>query len=483
VASAGFNSPSILFLNTWDAPERTYIQTLARRLHAQGRYDRVVEPFCGAFIQPSAYVGAGYRPDQIETSDVSLYSAILGTYLSGGSPASLNVRLDNKLVKLPDDPQRAAATLLYTQALARMENRPDVAYFQEICRDLVTRHELHVKHLAAMLGRLNDRFGGLAFRSMDAIEHMRTVADSPTTFVAANPPTYTGGFEKFFDTDGRLTWDETPYDIWEPTTGQPALVRESADWQSLMLIQEQAEPNEGQPGTVYARHLSEGQVVYLWSNRPHEITALMGPMAHTRIERPSISPTYTPIAYTETLPEQPQRIDLAAVTNDEAMYWRDLWTHRIGFKNAGQNVVVTVDGVFVGLFGYDVSSVVRPYHGGNTQVQNGIVLTYALGAPNEAHRLTRLVTMLALAQDSVNVTVPNWWATVAERLITVEYTRHAEAKGLRGIMKLVRRDHDSERGNKLIYAGELLDKTWMVIYADWKRKEAHWRKSRTSAMA
>lgn len=65
---AGFNSPSILFLNTWDKPERDWNGNLFRQAPASG-YTRYVELYAGAFANCMVAVENGWKPEQIEACD------------------------------------------------------------------------------------------------------------------------------------------------------------------------------------------------------------------------------------------------------------------------------------------------------------------------------------------------------------------------------------------------------------------------------
>lgn len=57
---AGFNSPSILFLNTWDKPERDWNGNLFRQAPASG-YTRYVELYAGAFANCMVAVENGWK--------------------------------------------------------------------------------------------------------------------------------------------------------------------------------------------------------------------------------------------------------------------------------------------------------------------------------------------------------------------------------------------------------------------------------------
>lgn len=69
----------------------------------------------------------------------------------------------------------------------------------------------------------------------------------------------------------------------------------------------------------------------------------------------------------------------------------------------------------------------------------------------------------------------------AETLKTVQMTRYPEAKEMRSIMKLTKREKDTKFGYKLTYVFELKDRTKKETLAEWLRREDKWRTERAKA--
>src|SRR5262249_2663745 len=95
-ASSAIANPSLLFLNTFDSPERAWAKPVFAALRGRG-YKRFVEVCAGSFVMPTVARAAGWQPAEIEASDVGLYSAICGTVIAGGDLAGLQVRVDGEL--------------------------------------------------------------------------------------------------------------------------------------------------------------------------------------------------------------------------------------------------------------------------------------------------------------------------------------------------------------------------------------------------
>ena len=170
---AGFNSPNILFLNTYDALDRKYIQELVPKLKAEG-YDRYVELYAGAFVMPLIVASSGIKPENIFCYDISLFSNILGYVFSNQDVRKLEVKKNGTLIDLPNESNlENGAILIYEQALARLKKAENIMYFKYLVEDMTDRKELHIKNIAEKLKKMNDVLNGLHFEPLyiwDAFE-------------------------------------------------------------------------------------------------------------------------------------------------------------------------------------------------------------------------------------------------------------------------------------------------------------------------
>lgn len=481
----GFASPGILFLSTWDSPERSFCKQVFEGLRGRG-YTRYVEPCAGAFAMPIVARAAGWRPEQMECSDVNLFSAIVGTTLSGGKGvggdfADLGVLLDGQAVDIPDGSRaERGAYLLWLQLLTRMQCRPDVEYWRALVTDLTERRDEHIADIAKKLAGLEARIGGMQFRPEDCWEHIKAVADDPHTVISINPPSYASGFERFFDTDGRLTWDEPHYAIWQPDVDLYRLSDYMEDKAALFVGQQQRVPGESShKRPVFARHLSPGQNVYIVSNRPEEIFEITGGPRVMPRKAGEITPAnFPPISMDhEVTPKS--TVELLPVKANVADYYRGLWMHRLAASPGSYNMLVAVDGKAAGVLGYSIDPLVRPYSL-ESKWERHLLMRFAFGAPHNVLRLTRLATMLTLQRRTAQATLgPNAaiWLAASAGVITVEYTKRDEAKGLRGLMKRMDKQKHPD-GWKLTYAADWQEKKPADVLGEFLRKEEQWRKSR-----
>jgi hypothetical protein len=440
----------------------------------------------GSFAATLVAATAGWKPQEMYTSDITLYSSIVGVCVSGGDLAALGITLDGNPLELPDGPLAAqGAHALWVQLKARMEARPDAVYWQNVIDDLNDHQADHTAAIRKQLDGLMTRLKGIDYCPMDMWEHAKAVLDDEHAVLLAAPPTYTAGFERFFDTHGRLGWDEPAYDVFDPETGFRDWVEMVDGAKCLSLcLQEGKTRQSAHPKPVFARPNGPGRTCYVLANRPEEIFGLMGgPKVAMRTNASDIEPSGFPPLPFEWEPHDGAKVQVFPVKSAVADYYRGLWMHRLTAIAGPANLLVILDGYAAGIIGYSIDPISRPY---SMQSKWGrhILLRFAIGAPHSYLRATRLATLLALQRGTARVGLgpgSQIFYAASNGLVTVEYTKRDEAKGLRGLMKREAKE-PHEDGYKLTYAAPWQDKSDEEVLADFLTKEARWRSASTKSV-
>ena len=74
---AMFQNPGAFFLGTLVPTEQKFLKVLLENARKNG-YTKFVEPCAGAFAMSHLAVQAGFKPSQVEASDVSMFTSIMG---------------------------------------------------------------------------------------------------------------------------------------------------------------------------------------------------------------------------------------------------------------------------------------------------------------------------------------------------------------------------------------------------------------------
>ncbi|NDK24667.1 hypothetical protein FSY75_09295 [Streptomyces sp. TR1341] len=482
---AGFAAPGVLFAGNSSAPDRAFYRQVFNKL-PRDQYTRYVEVGVGSFAAALVAANAGIPPSSMETSDVTLYTGIVGTCVSGGDLAALEMTLDGEPVEIPDaPPAEQAAHLLYVHWLARMQAKPDVDYWTNLVTDMVEREDVHKQRLADSLRSIAERLPGVSFTPKCMWDHIAEAEDDPHAIIIAAPPTYKAGFEKFFDTGGRIEWAEPPYSVFDPDVDMKRLADHMEGKAALlMFLQEERTGISAHPTPVFAHPLGDTARAYVISNRPEEIFELTGgPKVALGMSR-SYTPSALPIIPPDHEITPKSRVEVIPVKGTECDYYRDLWMHRLAAAPGSYNLLVAVDGYAAGVIGYGAETMTRPYPGA-TKYTTHLLMRFAFGAPHHSYRLTRLATMCALRRDTAKTVftgASEILLAASQGLVTVEYTRHPEAKGLRGLMSLESRAKHPD-GYKLSYRADWNADTLAHTLTTFLTREKSWRKSRSKTTA
>ncbi|MCM1237156.1 MAG: hypothetical protein NC489_44365, partial [Ruminococcus flavefaciens] len=145
---ARFQNPGALFLGTLIAQEQKFLKPLFANAKKNG-YTKVVEPCAGAFAMSHLAAQVGYSGSQIEASDVSMFTSIMGYAIMGKTLEELEIKAEG----FTDEELYDPATALYAQLLLRTAKQAGKDYFYNIMLDLQYRREEHIKMLNEQLER------------------------------------------------------------------------------------------------------------------------------------------------------------------------------------------------------------------------------------------------------------------------------------------------------------------------------------------
>lgn len=245
---AFFMDPGAMFLGCLGPSEQKFLVTLIETAAKSG-YTRFVEPCAGTFAMANLAVQNGFKPEQIETSDVNMMSTVLGYAITGQSLEPLEIHAQG----FSDEELLDPATALYAQLYLRTSKNAGNDYFYQILTDLRLRREEHIESINRQIEVIKNLLGGMSYRPLDMWEHLKEVLDDPHALVIANPPTYFSGYEKFYDTQGKMTWKEPPYELFDPETGHQQFYDLCMDAKALVICYQEKRVGEAVGYTIYAR--------------------------------------------------------------------------------------------------------------------------------------------------------------------------------------------------------------------------------------
>jgi hypothetical protein len=413
-------------------------------------------------------VQSGFKPEQIETSDVAMMPTVLGYAITDQLLEPLEIHAQG----FSDEELLDPATALYAQLYLRTSKSAGNDYYHNLLVDLRQRREAHIASINQQIEVTKNLLHGMSYRPLDMWVHLQEVLDDPHAIVIANPPTYFSGYEKYYDTQGKMTWKEPEYKLFDPETGHTEFYDMCMDAKALVLCYQEKRVGEAVGYTIYARSGTRADLnAYITTNREEEASMLAN---GKKIKRPSESKleplpcSMLPRDYEIT---EKSKVQVLPIKAAEAQYYRVLWTHNFVGSSATWNRALLIDGYVAGVFGI------------SKMAADSVFVWYVMKVPHEKYRLGRLCYMLAQNKEFVDTLLDNIDQEKVTKMRTAMLTRYPENKEVRGIMKLVNRQEDKQNGYKLTYEAELKEgRTEQETLSEWLRRENEWQKNRAKAM-
>lgn len=459
-----------LFIGALKAEDKSFLKPLLKNAREQG-YNRFVEPCAGAMAMSYLAIEAGYKPEQIEASDISFFSGVFGRAISDKSLEDMNIIADGFTTEELKNP----ATALYAQLYLRMKKQASNQYFFELLKDLVVRKKEHINIIQSQIDNMQSKCKGINYRDLCMWKHIREVKDDENAVVVLCPPTYTAGYEKFFDTGGKLSWDEPTFEVFDTETGLRDLYDVIADAKALFIVYEERKSGDSVGAAIYGRNAGRsGICMYLTSNRPDEATDLAQGKVIARKGGSKMSPLKREIIPSNYEVTSKSEVKVIPIKAENATYYRKLWTHNFNGGSSGNSMAMIIDGFVAGVFGYDKMTMAL---GG----KKDLFFKFGISAPS-LQRLNRLMYMLASSRKIINGVLDDIQKEHIEGVSTVMLTKYPESKEMRGIMKLTERLKDKLCGYKLKYRCDISDKIEKEILTEWVQKEKKWQENRKKSM-
>jgi len=458
-------TPGAFFLGTLVPAEHKYMKIILENALKAG-YNRIVEPCCGAFAMSHLAVQAGFKPEQIEASDVTMFSSIMGYAFMNKPLDDLNIKATGFTDEELKDPAIALYALMYLKTM--MTAGSD--FFMAMLKDLELRKEQHIAKIQEQLDRGRTLLKGFNYRPLDMFDHIGEVIADDRTIIIANPPTYTAGFEKWYGTGGNMTWNEPKYKIFDSKTGLNDLFELMNDAKPLIICYEENEVQKMAGRAIFTRYgVRKGINVYLTTNREEEAENLANGKMLVRPNESKMFPLNCSTLPTDYEITENSKIEFMKVEPQYCQYYRAIWTHNFVGGSAQINIVLLIDRYVAGVFGYQLAI--------GSQVLKDLLIMYGIAVPHQSYRLGRLLTMIACNLQTLKVVLTDYQITRLHGISTTQLTKYPESKEMRGLMKLV----DKEKGKlgyKLTYKSEIQERTKEETLKLWFKKEETWKKER-----
>lgn len=456
---------SLLFAGVTTSPAREFVASQIDK----STHQRIVLPCVGRWAVPTAAVAIGIKPEQIEASDLSLFSTLIGFLADPRhSVEELQITVPDQYAKFVANPKNevdfAAGVML---AIKMMTTPAKNTYAIEFRRELWARHADYRESLGIELQEQVDVLKGCRYDIQDVRTVMREIAeaDDAGIFSYVNLPGYEGGYTKMYGVAEEQLWHpQLPTSEFSPDEALPTL-DQLTDKKPTQL----AYIHHGDEQMPFGWHKlmaispAPDRIDYIVSNQDLKARSTVTRFTDGLAKRlPIFDDTC------EITPES--QISFLNVDKNTGLHFRDLFVHRLGQTRAEKYVLMLIDGKVVTSCGLLLRDVVL----GKTDY-----LAEVYGISVTSKRYARLGKLFMLALTSGDFKrwalgeMPQMHMSDLKGIQTASPALHHEGKTDRGVLKLVRRVPLKHGGFQLLYRGDFRDDTWADVLGKWFDKWGH----------
>ena len=423
------------------------------------RLDRPLFNACASrFSVIEAAVKSGFPAAQVHASDISLFSSLIG-YLADDSKRleDLGIRIldpDLEPRDAKDDLDFAAHIMLILKLNQLSQTNLRGLYLREELRASWSRYRKAVRdELASLVATIKGIHYELA-DIWDVVEQVRT--DDAAFF--ASVPHYAGGYGKMFRLSN-LAWNEPKVAQFDPKRFSE-LTQRLGDAQCAALLCRRGDwEEEVSPPwkRVFGKPESREKALWIIANRSVQAYA----ENDTGFGDVRKLPIYDDHEITPN-----SKFHVIMVGLPTALYYRDLFVHRLGATTADRGFLLLVDGQVMTAFGIFIQDFLQ---------FRTRYLPEMFGITRSSRRYKRLGKLFMLLLTSGEMKkrlcdILKLWLHEPAGIQTTSITVHEEGKTDRGALKAVSRERLEDGRFRIVYRGNFRDDSFTDVVTDWLKR-------------
>ena len=430
------------------------------------RLDRPLINACaGRFSVVAAGIKDGVAPSQVQASDIGLFSSLIG-YLSDPTKSldQLGLRIldpDLEPRDVKDEFDFAAHVILVLKLNQMKQTNLRGLYLREELRASWSRYRERVREeLAALVGAIK----GIRYELADIWDIIDRAQAEDVTFFASVPH-YAGGYEKMFAAPN-LKWNEPAIPQFDPKRF-PEIMERLGEAKCAALLCRRGEWEEEVPPPwkrAFGRPESKDKALWIIANR----SMLAHAENKTGFGNVRKLPIYDDHEITST-----SKFQVIMVGLPTALYYRDLFVHRLGATTADRGFLLLVDGQVMTSFGIFIQDFLQ------FRTQYLPEMFGITRSSKRYHRLGKLFMLLLTSGEMKKrlCDILRLWLHEPAGIQTTSITIHEEGKTDRGALKMVSRETLDDGRFRIIYRGDFRDDSFADVVTGWLKKHSERRRN------
>jgi len=350
---------SSIFLGGIPSDQRKYLRTLFEYYRTEVGIKTVHIPCTGQNTIVKAALEAGFLPEQIFSSDISLFSSILGYYYTDQPIEELDFEVISPdfydLYKSQEDDLGRVSVLMYIMKYCQL--RQEVFYENTFRHEMLYAQEKYLDDIKQKLVKAKHSYEGVDYQIRDVRDYFNgQIKTGKTDLILMNPPAFSRGYEKMFDFKDHIKYDipVAEFDFnKEYFAMYAASHREESPflWYTSRDIMDRIHHSE----IIYAKENGKDKYSYFMTPNPellYDFDGLYKVLYKTNSSANAVK--YKMYPKDRELTNE-DKIQIKEVTKETALYYRDLFAHRLGATVAEIYFAIFVNGMLLSVSGFNTS--------------------------------------------------------------------------------------------------------------------------------
>ena len=456
----------ILFYGVTPHDLRKFLYTALVKLRARG-YRQFVDPCAGSFAIAQVAAAAGFKPEEILTGDILVFSDALANCYNGTPFDELPYVIEHPYW---DEIIAATGKAGYGELFVLMKAiqvRPEHHYQKVYLDEIVKNAPRYVEQIEASLSKQTERLRGIRFVAQDMAKTIRDNADDPKTVFFINVPILRGDYEKMFGPGDIVGFkNPPPYTPFDIKKQYDDWLFGSVDKKALFFWGRMNEIGpQHLPFLVFLSEKKVGQSVNgVLCTRPDEVPDELKNVKMLKAENLKPLPVEVYNGQ-EILPES--KVQVYFPKKENALYYRNLWMHKLNASEADLYAMFFVDGRLICSSGFLVRDVIM-------MKSDHIFEMFAPNPPQDRYRnLQRLILMFITSGEFRRHILTRSYLNKAHlarlnKVRTVYLTNFRKGSGHDGIFDMIGREPlPGTTLKKIIYEGPFRDDTFQDCVKRW----------------
>lgn len=344
-----------IFLGHTPSDQRRYLTFLLK--HLREKYPNIVIPAVGQFTLAKRALEAGYKPENIQTSDVSLFSSLLGYYFSGQDIDTLDFEVADPFKEKYESYKTTEGKISYVFYLMKLAQLNGINYLAEIYNDMVENADEYVAQFQKQLAEYNAIYHGINYKIEDLRNEICERSDD--TIMILNPPVFPKGYAKMFDFTGYLSFNIGIEEFNWKQEYEHLYDRSKALSYPTIWYRYRSVEGFNKEEVIYAKEYKVGKVDYWLITKPKALAGLPSIGYIDSFNRRALKPYPAPTFGVNDRMTENSKIQFVKVGAEQGLYYRDLFAHRLGNTKAEVYFLMLVDGKVFSTVGFHLGDLLR----------------------------------------------------------------------------------------------------------------------------